>query len=164
MAKKARHDGQSQRVIRVAIGIVWRDTQILICQRLPDAKLSGFWEFPGGKCEIAETDPACAIREVKEEVGIDVKAIGQLSCITHTYDYATVTLVPIVCEYLSGDARPIGCAQVRWVAPDALLTYRFPPANASLLAELIANGSAPLTPTDPSPCAIPAAHSPDRED
>jgi mutator protein MutT len=142
MAKTARQNGELPSVVRVAIGIVWRDQKLLICQRLPDAPLPGYWEFPGGKCEPGETDAQCAVREVEEEVGIGVKATGSLASITHTYDHATVTLMPILCQYISGNAQPIGCAQVLWITADELPNYRFPPANAPLLDRLIRDGLA----------------------
>src|SRR5687767_14846178 len=56
--------------VDVVIGIVVRAGQVLICQRLPDAPLGGYWEFPGGKREPGETDHQCLARELLEETGV----------------------------------------------------------------------------------------------
>ena len=59
--------------IRVAIGVVTRGDQILICQRLQGKGLGGLWQFPGGKCEPEESPEACVCRELMEEVAIEAR-------------------------------------------------------------------------------------------
>jgi len=125
--------------IDVAIAIIVRDGLVLICQRLPGAKLGGFWEFPGGKCESGETAADCARREVREEVELDVMPETELPVIEHEYVYGRVRLHPFLCRGEEGQPKAIACQQCLWVAPEDLSQYQFPPANQELVAWLTEN-------------------------
>lgn len=122
--------------VNVAIAIVARGRDILICQRKSDATLADFWEFPGGKIEPGETPSQCAAREVLEEVGLAIEPVESLPLIEFEYSDVRVRLHPFFCKYVSGDPQPIGCQQTRWVAPESLGDYRFPSANDPLLVEI----------------------------
>ena len=130
--------------VDVDIAVVIKDGSVLICKRRDDAPLGGFWEFPGGKREPEESAGACVVREVYEEVGIEVRPIRFLDVIEHAYPDVRVRLHPHLCEHIAGDARAIECQDVRWVEPAALRNYRFPPANDSLIERLIAELILPL--------------------
>ena len=82
----------AKKQVDVAIAIVFDPPrrQVLICQRKSDTVLAGYWELPGGKCDPGETPDVCAVREVREEVGIAVRAIRGLEVIEHEYAYAHV--------------------------------------------------------------------------
>ncbi len=131
-------DGTPKTVL-VAIGVVVDadGARLLICRRQPDAVLAGLWEFPGGKIEPGESPADAAVREVREELGIEVASTGALEPITHAYAHAIVTLTPILCRHLSGEPQAIGCAEWRWVLPTELADFAFPEANAPLLAWLV---------------------------
>jgi mutator protein MutT len=77
--------GDRQSVIEVAAGLVVRDGKILITQRLAEAHLGGLWEFPGGKRERGETYPQCLRRELREELGIEVRVGELVEDVTHPY-------------------------------------------------------------------------------
>lgn len=126
----------SNRPVRVAIGVVIRDGHFLIARRPPGVPLAGLWEFPGGKIEPGETPEAAVARELLEETGLTVEIIRSFTERTYVYAHARVTLLPFLCRAPAGDARPLHCAEVRWVTPADLLAYPFPAANAPLLAEL----------------------------
>jgi mutator protein MutT len=138
MAKIAGPVEGEERVVQVAVAIIRRGDQILICRRKPDAVLANLWEFPGGKIEPGETPSQCVIREAREELGIEIRPDEPLDPITHTYPHATIRLTPILCTHLSGHAQPIGCADFKWINPHDLPAHTFPPANASLIRGLIA--------------------------
>jgi mutator protein MutT len=123
--------------IDVDIAVVIRDDKVLICRRRDDAPLGGFWEFPGGKREPGESAAACVVREVLEETGIDVRPTRSLDVTEHEYPDVRVRLHPHVCEHVTGEARAIGCADVRWIEPASLREYRFPPANDGLIERLM---------------------------
>jgi len=125
----------AKKQVDVAIAIVFDPPrrQVLICQRKSDTVLAGYWELPGGKCDPGETPDVCAVREVREEVGIAVRAIRGLEVIEHEYAYAHVRLFPFVCEHLDGRVQMIAVADAKWVPPADVLTYRFPEANAALM-------------------------------
>ena len=122
--------------VNVAIGIVLHDGHILICQRRQGDHLAGFWEFPGGKQEPNETPAACVLRELKEELGIDVHPIESFAPIDWEYPTVHVRLHPYLCELIAGEPVPLACQRLAWVKPTALVEYRFPPANEDLIARL----------------------------
>jgi len=109
---------------------------LLIAQRPATAHLGGLWEFPGGKCEPGETFEQCLVREIREELGVDVSVGGLFESVTHAYPEKTVHLKFFVCRLPAGEPKPLGCAAVRWVARSELKDYAFPAADARLLEKL----------------------------
>jgi mutator protein MutT len=122
--------------IEVAIAVVRRGNQILICQRKDNDTLGGFWEFPGGKRESGESLETCVARELMEEVDIRARIIQRLTTVEHTYSHGQIILHPFLCDHLDGDGSPIECQRLLWVAVGELGQYRFPPANGPLLKEI----------------------------
>lgn len=120
----------------VAVGIVYKDGKILIGKRRPEGLLGGLWEFPGGKKERGESLKAAVAREVKEETGVEVAVGRRLAIVKHTYSHFRITMHAFICEYVSGTACPLGCEQVRWVAPARLKRFAFPAANRKLIEML----------------------------
>jgi len=123
-------------IIHVAAGLVFHQGRLLITQRRHEDHLGGYWEFPGGKIEPGETFEACLARELLEELGIQVRVGALLEDLTHPYPGKTVRLRFYRCALLSGEARPLGCAQLAWITPGQLRDYPFPAADAQLLGRL----------------------------
>lgn len=111
--------------------------EILIDKRLPQGELGGLWEFPGGKIEPGEAPEACVVREVREEIGIEVVAAEKLIHIRHDYPQFTVNLQVYWCDYLGGEPQAIVCEEVRWVRPQALKEYEFPEANGAIIEAIL---------------------------
>jgi len=104
--------------------------------------LAGLWEFPGGKREPGETFEDCLVRELREELGIEV-ALGQaFDEITHDYPGKTVHLKFFLCRLAKGEPRAIGCAAYEWATRERLSKRDFPPADERLLVRLV--DTAPL--------------------
>lgn len=120
--------------IEVAAGIlIGEDGRILITQRPRDKHLGGLWEFPGGKRDEGETFVECLRRELLEELGVEVE-VGELFHETrHAYGRRGVHLRFYRCALIGGSPRPLGVADIRWVAPAELGGFAFPPADAELL-------------------------------
>src|SRR5215204_6906636 len=78
--------------IDVAAGLVFRDGKLLITRRHADVHLGGLWEFPGGKREPNESFEACLVRELREELGIEVTVGDLVESLTHEYPEKTVHL------------------------------------------------------------------------
>jgi len=127
----------------VAAGIVWRRGRVLIDRRKPTGLLGGLWEFPGGKCRPGESLEETVVREVREEVGIEVRPMSLLTVVRHAYSHFRITLHAFQCRCLAGRARPIECDAVKWVAPADLDAYAFPKANLKVIAALRAADAAP---------------------
>ena len=84
------------RRIMVAIAVVVGEGKVLVAGRRDDDALAGHWEFPGGKVEEAETPQECAMREVREEVGLEVRVTRELTPIDWDYEHVKVRLAPFL--------------------------------------------------------------------
>lgn len=146
-------DGQAAGGADAAGTPAWR---ILIARRPLDGVLGGFWEFPGGKREHGESLESCLKREFQEEVGLSVRVTDALPALDYTYDHGRVRLRPYFCERVDPRQTPqaLAVSEWRWVGPEELAAYEFPPANAALLGHVVhalargssrANGSAAET-------------------
>jgi mutator protein MutT len=122
--------------VEVAAGLIFRDGKLLITQRHADAHLGGLWEFPGGKREAAETFEQCLARELREELGVAVRAAEVFESVTHPYPDKTVYVEFFVCELTAGEPQPLGCAALKWVGKAELGDHDFPAADSRLLARL----------------------------
>ena len=120
----------------IAAGIVWKRRRVLIDRRKADRMLGGLWEFPGGKREPGEPLEETVVREVREEVGIEVAPTRLLVTVRHAYTHFRITLHAFECRFLSGRCRAIGCDDFKWVRPDELDRYAFPKANHRIIAAL----------------------------
>ncbi len=124
------------------MGVVWRGDEILIAKRPPAGLLGGLWEFPGGKPQAGESLAAAVVREVGEELGIEVEAGAKIAEVDHAYSHFEITLHAFHCRYLTGTPKPLGCEEYAWVAPAELDRYAFPAANRRLLDALTRGPSA----------------------
>ena len=124
------------KVIEVSAALIFHAGKILITQRHAGAHLGGLWEFPGGKREPNETSEQCLVRELREELGIEIEAGELFEELTHPYAEKTVHLKFYVCKWISGRPRPLDCAAFRWVEKAELAGFSFPAADARLLEKL----------------------------
>jgi len=132
--KRARKP-RSHRHIAAAV-IRRRDGRILIAQRRGDGLLPNLWEFPGGKQERGETLEACCRREIKEELGVQIRVGNRLARIEHAYSHYSITLHVFACQHVSGRPRALGCQAWRWVRAEELADYPFPRANWPIVTGL----------------------------
>ena len=122
----------------IGVGVVLNAAgEVLIDQRLEEGLLGGLWEFPGGKQETGETISDCIVRELREELAIEVRVGEELISIDHAYSHKKLRFVVHLCTWLSGDPQPLASQQVRWVRPSALEDYPFPAANARIIEALL---------------------------
>jgi 8-oxo-dGTP diphosphatase len=124
------------RAIEVSAALIFRRGKLLITRRHSDAHLGGLWEFPGGKREPDETFEQCLVREIREELGVDI-AVGKLfESVTHAYPEKTVHLKFFVCRLKCGKPQMLGCEALKWAGKSELEDYEFPAADAKLLEKL----------------------------
>ncbi|MDI9818817.1 MULTISPECIES: 8-oxo-dGTP diphosphatase MutT [unclassified Legionella] len=122
--------------MKVAVGVIFNDAgEVLITRRPLDAPHGGMWEFPGGKLEANELPETALIREIKEEVGIDILDYRFLGDISHSYGMKSVNLLVFSINRYCGDAScQEGQLDLRWVTLDKLSDYEFPEANSKIIA------------------------------
>ena len=95
-----------QKVVRVAAAIIQQGDCFLLSKRLDHLHQGGKWEFPGGKIELNETVSAALVRELQEELGIDVQSSEELTVLEHDYPHAYVRLYVSIIRDWKG--APIG--------------------------------------------------------
>ena len=127
---------ETQNPIEVAAALIFRNGRILITQRRADSHLGGLWEFPGGKREPNETFEQCLVREIHEELGVEISTNRLFEEIMHAYPSKTVRLKFFSCRLLHGEPQPLGCAALKWIGESELNDYKFPDADAKLLLKL----------------------------
>lgn len=118
----------------IAIAVVEQEGRFLIGQRPEGVPLAGLWEFPGGKVEAGESPEQAAIRECREEAGIEVRVTGEYPEHVQQYDHGQVRLRFFRCIPTRGDVIPE--PPFHWVAQQQLSNYAFPEGNRQLLALL----------------------------
>jgi mutator protein MutT len=122
--------------IEVGIGLIRRGDRYLIRQRPAGTVYAGYWEFPGGKCELGETPRQATIRECLEETGVRVEVKGLRRVIEHHYPHGHVRLFFFDCEPAENHSDVSAEHGCRWVATGDLQGLRFPEANEEILEEL----------------------------
>ena len=131
-----RFDPSVRPAIEVSAALIFRHGQLLITQRHATAHLGGCWEFPGGKREPGETFQQCLVREIREELGVDI-AVGDLfDEVSHAYPEKSVHLKFFLCRLLAGEPQPLDCAAVKWIDQTGLDAHEFPSADFQLVAKL----------------------------
>jgi len=126
-------------VLVVAVALVDTDNRVLIAERPPGKALSGLWEFPGGKIEPGESPEQALIRELREELGIEVKAacLAPLTFASHSYDDFHLLMPLYICRKWQGFVQAREGQGLKWVSPKALRNYAMPPADAPLIPPLV---------------------------
>jgi 8-oxo-dGTP diphosphatase len=125
-------------MILVTCAIIEKAGLVLVTQRSEKMALALKWEFPGGKVEEGESEEACLIREIKEELNIQIKIVKPLKPNTHHYPNGNeIQLVPFICEYLSGDLQLAEHADYKWLNKEALLGLDWAAADIPIVQEYI---------------------------
>jgi 8-oxo-dGTP diphosphatase len=126
-------------VLVVAAALVDVDGRVLLAQRPADKpKMAGLWEFPGGKVEAGELPESALVRELDEELGIDLteSCLAPLTFASHVYEDFHLLMPLYVARQWKGTPRAREHADLAWVRPVRLRDYPMPPADAPLVAML----------------------------
>ncbi len=121
-----------------AVALVDADGRVLIAQRPEGKAMAGLWEFPGGKVGPGETPEQALIRELAEELGIDVTeaCLAPFTFASHRYDDFHLLMPLYVCRVWEGSVRAMEGQVLKWVRPMRLGDYPMPPADRPLVAML----------------------------
>jgi 8-oxo-dGTP diphosphatase len=119
-----------------AVALIDADGRVLLARRPPGKQMAGLWEFPGGKIHAGETPEAALIRELKEELAIDVTeaCLAPFTFASHRYEKFHLLMPLFVCRRWSGVVTPLEGQETAWVRPQKLADYPMPPADKPLVA------------------------------
>jgi 8-oxo-dGTP diphosphatase len=125
-------------VLVAACALIDADGRVLLAQRPPGKSMAGLWEFPGGKVESGERPEQSLIRELKEELGIDVKeeCLAPLTFASHLYSDFHLLMPLYVCRRWEGIVEAREAQRLKWVWPHDLRNYPMPPADEPLIPHL----------------------------
>ncbi len=133
-AEKRSREGQLQDgAVDVAAGAVVSDGKVIVARRIKGKHLEGMWEFPGGKLETNESPQMAVIREMREEVNLEVIVEHLIDTIEYQYPDRKVRIYFFKCRVLQGELKPIRWGEVRWVNHQELEQLEFPSANQRVL-------------------------------
>lgn len=121
-----------------AVALVDCDGRVLIARRPETKPMPGLWEFPGGKIKAGETPEAALIRELAEELGIDVteSCLAPVAFASHDYVGFHLLMPLFACRVWKGEITPREGQSTKWVKPARLADYPMPPADEPLIALL----------------------------
>ncbi|HEV7265437.1 MAG TPA: bifunctional GNAT family N-acetyltransferase/(deoxy)nucleoside triphosphate pyrophosphohydrolase [Falsiroseomonas sp.] len=128
-----------KRILLVAAcALIDSDGRVLLARRPEGKPLAGLWEFPGGKVHPGETPEAALIRELREELAIDVTeaCLAPFAFASHGYEAFHLLMPLYLCRRWSGQVTPVEGQALAWVRPQKLAEYPMPPADKPLVALL----------------------------
>jgi 8-oxo-dGTP diphosphatase len=122
----------------VAAALVDREGQVLLQQRAPGRAMGGLWEFPGGKVETNERPEAALVRELLEELGIEVAETALVPAAFASADNAGrhMLLLLYLCREWRGEPQALDAAALKWLKPADMAVDEMPPADVPLVAAL----------------------------
>ena len=136
-----------ERRIVVAAGILRRGDCILACRRRLGDAFGGKWELPGGKLEEGEAPDAALVRELREELDVEISPGPEVDQVIHAYDgHPNVRLHFFEVNTFAGEPQNRAFEEIRWAAPDELAGLDWLEADAELVRRVIARPGRPLRP------------------
>ncbi len=122
----------------VAVALVDSEGRVLVQQRPPGKPMAGLWEFPGGKVEAGEVPEAALIRELAEELGIDVaiEALAPIAFASEGLGERHLLLLLYAARAWEGVPEPRHASALRWVRPSDMRALAMPPADVPLVDAL----------------------------
>ena len=121
---------------KVSAAILRRDGRVLIARRPSKGLLGGLWEFPGGKVEDGETNAIALVREIREELGVEIEPVEHLGTYRHAYTHFRVTLQAWFANLKEGEPAALEASEIRWVKIDELTTYPMGKIDRAISSDL----------------------------
>lgn len=137
-AEWERQQAAKPMLLVAAVAMVDVDGRVLLAQRPEGKSMAGFWEFPGGKVHQGESPETALVRELEEELGVDVResCLAPLAFASHDYDTFHLLMPLYACRTWKGAVQPREGQRLAWVRPARLSDYPMPPADIPLVAIL----------------------------
>lgn len=122
--------------IQVSCLVLVHEGKILATQRGAAMDLPGCWEFPGGKVEPGESPENCLLREIGEELSIEIRICAALTPAVHTYPTKQIRLLPFLATWHGGSLKLTEHAQSQWLVKEDLLSLNWAPADLPVVQEV----------------------------
>jgi 8-oxo-dGTP diphosphatase len=121
-----------------AVALTDRDRRVLIARRPEGKHLAGYWEFPGGKIEPGETPEVTLVREMREELGIEIchTCLAPFTFASHTYEKFHLLMPLYLCSNWEGEITPREGQEIKWVRASRLGEFQITPAGMGLIPHL----------------------------
>lgn len=124
-------------MIRVTCALIVHNGKVLITQRSAAMSQPLLWEFPGGKIETGETEEECLVREIKEELNLDISCRQKLTSSICANQNIKIELIPFICSFEGGHIKLLEHADFKWVIKEELMHYDWCPADIPIVEEYI---------------------------
>lgn len=115
--------------ISVVGAAIVNGSKVLAMQRSEAMSLAGFWEFPGGKIEAGESAKEALIREIKEELGVEIELIDYLNEYSYGYDFGIVSLKVYTAKIISGAITLHEHSAKKWLSADNIMSVNWAPVD-----------------------------------
>jgi 8-oxo-dGTP diphosphatase len=125
-------------MIDVVCAVIERDGRILACKRRAGGHLAGLWEFPGGKVEQGEAADAALVREISEELAVQVVPGAAMRPVVWNYGRGPIRLLPYRCALAGGEPQPLEHEAIRWCDAADTAALDWAAADVPVLAEWLA--------------------------
>lgn len=121
-----------------AVALIDGDGRVLVAERPAGKTMAGSWEFPGGKVHDGETPEATVVRELREELAIDIteSCLAPFTFASHRYDHFHLLMPLYLCRVWKGAPTPQEGQRLRWLRPLRMADLPMPPADKPLVAML----------------------------
>lgn len=123
--------------IRVTCAIIEFAGKVLVVQRSKKMNLPLKWEFPGGKIEEGELEEECIVREIKEELNLDIEISKKLNSTEYDYPNISIELIPFVVTQVGGQISLSEHAYYKYLSKDELLNLDWAEADIPIVKEYL---------------------------
>jgi 8-oxo-dGTP diphosphatase len=123
-------------ILVVTAAIMIDQGRVLITRRREGASQGLKWEFPGGKVEDGEDPESCIVREIKEEINIDIEVDRIYKAVLHRYGDRSIVLLAYLCRHVGGRPVPLACSSIRWVPVTELMDFDLAAADIPIAGKL----------------------------
>jgi 8-oxo-dGTP diphosphatase len=130
-------DTGRRKIIDVVCAVIEEKGRVLVTRRGAGMHLEGLWEFPGGKMHEGEDERAALVREIHEELGVEVEPLRRLPDSEHDYGEKHIRLIPWVCRLVAGDIVLHEHSEFKWSEFEDLPKFDWCPADTPIVRRLI---------------------------
>lgn len=123
--------------LKVTCALINQNGKVLCAQRSKSMSLPLKWELPGGKVELGEEPKATIVRELYEELGIEIEILKALTPNAHTYTNQAIELIPFICKIIDGEPRANEHEKIEWISLSKLLELDWAEADIPIIKRYI---------------------------